>query len=256
MLDLVNSQKEVNRNIVTLCSYKEGTRKEREFHDGIIKRGRLFVVGKHGGGYAFAPSRFAGYQRSDMSSHAPGNLTDGRLTNVALTKIFGKALDEQSDQIDIYNAINSAFFDYCKLHHIVPSDLPNPRKYWLMSDAHTLLNEEVGDDAIDDIGAESPITQGYTGVKYYRDPMVRNRVLSRARGVCEYCGQPGFARENGSFYLECHHIIALADDGADRMTNVIALCPNHHREAHFGLKRGALELEMIEKVKKRNKRGG
>jgi hypothetical protein len=32
------------------------------------------------------------------------------------------------------------------------------------------------------------------------------------------------------------------------MTNVIALCPNHHREAHFGERRAALEREMIQKV--------
>jgi hypothetical protein len=50
-------------------------------------------------------------------------------------------------------------------------------------------------------------------------------------------------------YLECHHILALAKDGADRMTNVIAICPGDHREAHFGKRRGEIEAEMIAKVK-------
>ncbi len=255
MPDLVISQKDVNRNIATLYSYKEGTPNQRAFHFDLIKQGRLFVAGKHGGGYAFAPSRFAGYQRSNMTSHAPGNLNDGRLTNVALTKIFGTAIDEQSANIEIYNEIDSAFLAYCKLHHIVPNKVPNRRKYWLTSDAYFLLNGNVINDAVDDIGAELPSRQEYIGERYFRDPTVRKNVLSRARGFCEYCGKPGFVRENRTSYLECHHIIALASDGADKMTNVIALCPNHHREAHFGLNRGALELKMIEKVTKLNKRG-
>jgi hypothetical protein len=50
-------------------------------------------------------------------------------------------------------------------------------------------------------------------------------------------------------YLECHHILALAKDGADKMTNVIAICALDHREAHFGKKRAKMEAEMIAKVK-------
>jgi 5-methylcytosine-specific restriction enzyme A len=32
----------------------------------------------------------------------------------------------------------------------------------------------------------------------------------------------------------------LASGGADEIENVIALCPNHHREAHFGAARHEL----------------
>jgi hypothetical protein len=63
-------------------------------------------------------------------------------------------------------------------------------------------------------------------------------VKLRANGKCEFCGEPGFISTKGTPYLECHHIIALANDGADRMTNVIALCPKDHREAHFGERGG------------------
>jgi 5-methylcytosine-specific restriction enzyme A len=45
-----------------------------------------------------------------------------------------------------------------------------------------------------------------------------------------------------------HHIVALANDGVDRMTNVIALCANHHREAHFGEQRDKIEKQMIKIV--------
>ena len=48
--------------------------------------------------------------------------------------------------------------------------------------------------------------------------------------------------------MESHHIIALANEGADRMTNVIALCPNHHREAHYGKRWAELEKKMTQIV--------
>jgi 5-methylcytosine-specific restriction endonuclease McrA len=104
-------------------------------------------------------------------------------------------------------------------------------------------------DAINDIGVDHPYTQAYVGVRYSRDPVIRAAVMARAGGVCEYCSNPGFICTNDEPYLECHHIIALAKDGADRKTNVIALCPNDHREAHFGKRRDDLEKDMIRKVK-------
>ena len=52
-------------------------------------------------------------------------------------------------------------------------------------------------------------------------------------------------KPDGSLYLESHHVIALANDGADRPTNVIALCPDDHREAHFGRRSEELERRMV-----------
>jgi predicted HNH restriction endonuclease len=72
--------------------------------------------------------------------------------------------------------------------------------------------------------------------------------LQRAKGKCEYCGVLGFLKPDGTRYLESHHIIALAKEGADRLTNVVALCPNDHREAHYGERCGEIEAEMIQKL--------
>jgi 5-methylcytosine-specific restriction protein A len=47
---------------------------------------------------------------------------------------------------------------------------------------------------------------------------------------------------------EPHHVIALADDGEDRVTNVIALCPNDHRKARFSADRDSIEQEMLSKL--------
>jgi predicted restriction endonuclease len=104
-------------------------------------------------------------------------------------------------------------------------------------------------DAIDDLGADSAAYVPFTGKRYARNPKVRMAVLQRAGGKCEYCGKAGFRCSDDTQYLECHHILALANDGADRMTNVIAVCPGDHREAHFGKRRAAIEKQMITKVK-------
>lgn len=107
------------------------------------------------------------------------------------------------------------------------------------------LNSLPQNDAIEDLGSDRPDSVPVFGRRYLRDPRVRAAVIERAQGSCEYCGAPGFECADGTAYLECHHIIALANEGADRMTNVIALCPADHREAHFGKRRHELEKEMI-----------
>lgn len=80
---------------------------------------------------------------------------------------------------------------------------------------------------------------------FKRDKNVRNYVLKRAMGRCEYCGELGFELKGGRHYLETHHIISLASEGSDTIANVIALCANHHRQAHFGSNAEALEKEFI-----------
>jgi hypothetical protein len=100
-------------------------------------------------------------------------------------------------------------------------------------------------NAVDDLGSDSPERQRTSGWAYPRDPRVREEVMRRAEGKCEYCGTLGFKDRHGNPYLESHHIIALANEGEDRLTNVIALCANHHREAHFGANSERMEEEMI-----------
>lgn len=93
--------------------------------------------------------------------------------------------------------------------------------------------------AIDDIdrftvGNDDPAYERAMAGSYERDERVRAAVLRRANGHCEYCGKPGFEKRDGSRYLEAHHVIALSEQGADRPHNVIALCADDHRRAHFG----------------------
>jgi len=71
---------------------------------------------------------------------------------------------------------------------------------------------------------------------YRRAYDVSAYVLARAGGVCEGGGEPApFIRADGRPYLEAHHIDKVGDGGPDAPDRVIALCPNCHRRAHFGV---------------------
>lgn len=71
---------------------------------------------------------------------------------------------------------------------------------------------------------------------YRRNPDVIATVLERAKRFCELCHEPApfSRRSDGEPYLEVHHRIPLAQQGEDTVANAIALCPNCHRESHYG----------------------
>lgn len=72
--------------------------------------------------------------------------------------------------------------------------------------------------------------------QYSRDPAVAAYALRHADGSCQKCGNdaPFISASTGLPYLEVHHIIPLKDGGADTVENVMALCPNCHKEVHYG----------------------
>lgn len=72
---------------------------------------------------------------------------------------------------------------------------------------------------------------------FNRNPDVAAETLFRANGICQNCKQPTpFKRKsNGQPYLEVHHTIPLSQEGEDVIENTIALCPNCHREKHYGI---------------------
>lgn len=113
--------------------------------------------------------------------------------------------------------------------------------------------EPVPETALDDLdappaGSGAPDRAKRTMYVFQRDPAVRAHVVKRAKGRCEYCGHKGFLLPNGNHYVEAHHIIALAKQGPDTLENVIALCSEHHREAHFGIEAEKLERECLRRI--------
>ena len=94
-------------------------------------------------------------------------------------------------------------------------------------------------------GSDSPDRKAVTGSSYVRDSGVRIEVLQRAAGSCEWCGAEGFRTAAGQLYVETHHVVPLAEGGADRVWNVAALCPNHHREAHSGTRATEIRADLL-----------
>ncbi len=88
------------------------------------------------------------------------------------------------------------------------------------------------------LASASPIPErvSVTTTAFRRNADVIVEVLDRAQGVCERCGSaaPFNRRTDGAPYLEVHHKIPLSQGGHDTVTNAEALCPNCHRNKHYG----------------------
>lgn len=92
-----------------------------------------------------------------------------------------------------------------------------------------------GKDLPTPTGSLKPQSSTTTVTQYQRDPAVKAWVLSEAKGICECCRNPApFTATDGIPFLEVHHIRKLAEQGSDTVTNAVAICPNCHRELHYG----------------------
>ena len=45
-----------------------------------------------------------------------------------------------------------------------------------------------------------------------------------------------------------HHLKQLADGGSDTTTNAIAVCPNCHRELHFGVNKVNIKMKVYDSI--------
>ena len=83
---------------------------------------------------------------------------------------------------------------------------------------------------------KKPSTTSVNAVSFNRNPDVVAEVLSKAKGVCKACKNkaPFNRKSDNTPYLEVHHKVRLSDGGEDTVENAIALCPNCHREQHYG----------------------
>jgi 5-methylcytosine-specific restriction endonuclease McrA len=94
-------------------------------------------------------------------------------------------------------------------------------------------------------GKTNPVAGRVAALKYNRCPEVAEWVLGHTHGICEYCKKPApFIGLNGLPFLETHHILFLAEGGPDIVENVVALCPNCHRECHSSSGAAALARRL------------
>jgi len=99
-------------------------------------------------------------------------------------------------------------------------------------------------------GIEKPQQTQSNGKSFVRDPEVRAWVRQQAKGKCEGCGQPAPFEKSGKPFLEVHHVKHLAQDGSDRPSNAVALCPNCHRRCHHSSDRDEFTASLYLNVKR------
>lgn len=113
-----------------------------------------------------------------------------------------------------------------------------------------IASTAINDIDQDSVGNEDPEYRKRMSGSYVRDAKVREIVLKRANGICEECEQPGFLKLDGKRYLETHHVISLSEQGPDKPHNVIALCANDHRRAHYAKNWAELQEKFLDKLSK------
>lgn len=95
-------------------------------------------------------------------------------------------------------------------------------------------------------GNQSPGSSVIQVTQFKLDAAVKAWVLQHAKGACEACSEPApFSRADGVAFLETHHVRQLADGGTDTITNTVALCPNCHREIHYGVDGKKLIAQLL-----------
>ncbi|WP_350615342.1 HNH endonuclease [Pseudomonas sp. HY7a-MNA-CIBAN-0227] len=98
-------------------------------------------------------------------------------------------------------------------------------------------------------GIVNPQQVSTTSTSYVRAPQVRAWVRQKAKGICEGCGEPApFTGHDGTPFLEVHHVKFLAQDGSDRTSNAVALCPNCHQRCHRSSDRHVFTAELYLKI--------
>jgi 5-methylcytosine-specific restriction protein A len=90
---------------------------------------------------------------------------------------------------------------------------------------------------------------------FTRSRIIRDYALARAGGSCENCMKDApFKTASGQSYLEVHHIRRLTDGGPDHPSGVAAICPNCHRELHYGVDGAAKNLMLLDLIRSVEKR--
>lgn len=108
-----------------------------------------------------------------------------------------------------------------------------------------VLNQLPKPSAVPPAGNPTPQRKETKTATFQRDPAVVAWALARAGGHCECCGRPApFTLADGTPYLEVHHVQPLANSGEDTPGNVVAICPNCHKEAHYGARAADLAAEL------------
>ena len=239
-MDFVENVQDIQVNVTTFLLGLRSTNVLGSRYSNLLAGGRAYYVHAQDGALYFVPSRFLGYRNNNASKHdseAAREVRHGSRTNAVIDRVLGVNREENAlmeDALKLFVTQNQV-----RLHD-------KRHTFWITREADAWQRKH---SAIDDIGSsqdELGATRIACRTEYVRNHEVRNAALLRSEGACEFCGKLGFQKPNGDVYLETHHIIRLADQGPDSLQNVIALCADHHREAHYGKDARSLEQQFSE----------
>lgn len=244
-MEFVSGHGELMANALTLAdAIRDGTVDARESGE-LVSRGKVFLPFRYGQDLAFAPAKFIAYQNNSIDGYrATAKSRSGSRARTAISRLLGHNAAEDE-------ALEARLANYCLQ---IGAELKgNRHSFWRPVNGFDARDRS----AIDDIdaagfGNDDPEYRRRMAGTYVRDQRVRNAVLDRADGRCEYCGAEGFETRSGGRYLEAHHVISLAAHGIDRSSNVIALCATDHRRAHFGTDWEPLQDEFLAIIASRN----
>jgi predicted HNH restriction endonuclease len=248
-MGLISTKEEIRDNIERFEKYLRGTDKEKKFAYDLIYKGSNFVVCRIDDEFMFAPSRYVGYANNTKNKHDKNKTKHGTKTTKEITKIIdhNKPLSNKK--------IESKYLAFIGKLDIKPFD--KIRKYWMLdlqevdflnnsspseeSDFEKEIEKSIKDNPVLrknrlDKASKIPKKIQITVAGFKRNPDVMAEVLLRANGICEKCNKnaPFIRKKDNTPYLEVHHKIMLSDGGKDSVKNAIAICPNCHRELHFG----------------------
>lgn len=94
-----------------------------------------------------------------------------------------------------------------------------------------------------------------SNTSYTRSDLIRDFALRVADGECQACHDSApFKNKSGKPFLEVHHLFRISDGGVDAPENVVAVCPNCHREIHYGQSGEEINTRLIEESQVRNQK--
>ncbi|MGB4655750.1 MAG: HNH endonuclease [Kiritimatiellia bacterium] len=125
--------------------------------------------------------------------------------------------------------------------------------HYTLRDIYLLDKEKEETQAID-LSKEHPEKREYLVETYVRNVKWAQKAVEVLGDFCLCAGcKNTFTRQDGTRYIEVHHIVPLFKGGEDGIWNMAVLCAHHHKIAHYGDDKTKYEIEryLLNEVKHR-----
>jgi len=117
-----------------------------------------------------------------------------------------------------------------------------------------LLDKEIQETKTIDLTKENPEKREYLVETYVRNVKWAAMAVEILGDfcLCKGCNNT-FLRQDGTRYIEVHHIIPLFKGGEDGIWNMAVLCAHHHKIAHYSDDKTKYEIEkyLLNEIKYR-----